>query len=225
MMSTLDYASKEVATVTGSPADVRKSLAHIQAEQVVALALAHATPREAAAIAETIASIAKMVPAIVERNDPASLEQIVEALVPKAPPTPNELKEAAMLARARTAVLQSGDWMTAAEIAQVAGFSSSNPSAQPNKWKRDGAIFAIRHNGVDYFPSYGLDPKAGYRPLKSMAKVIDIFRDAKDGWGMSYWFASVNSFLGGKRPQELLAAEPERVLAAARDALEEVAHG
>jgi hypothetical protein len=225
MMPMLEYASNEVSTLAGSPAEVQKSLAHIRAEQVVALALAHATPREAAAIAETIASIAKMVTVIVERNDRESLEQIVEALVPKAPPIPNELKEAAMLARARTAVLQSGDWMTAAEIAQVAGFSTSNPSAQPNKWKRDGAIFAIRHNGVDYFPSYGLDPKAGYRPLKSMARVIDIFRDAKDAWGMSYWFGSVNSFLGGKRPQDLLAVEPDRVIAAARDELEEVAHG
>ena len=59
-----------------------------------------------------------------------ALEAIVEALVPKVPPTPNELKEAAMLARARTAVIDSGDWMTAAEIAAAANFSTTNPSAQ-----------------------------------------------------------------------------------------------
>lgn len=225
MISTLEYAREDVSTLTGSPADVQKGLGRLQAEQVVALALAHATPREATAIAETIASIATMVRALVGKQHRESLELIVAALVPKAPPTPNEFKEATMLARARTAVIASGDWMTAAEIAKVAGFSKSNPSSQPNKWKREGVIFAISHNGVDYFPSYGLDPKAGYRPLKPMAKVIEIFREAKDSWGMSYWFMSVNSFLGGKRPQDLLAAEPDRVIAAAMDELEEIAHG
>jgi len=225
MISTLEYAREDFSTLSGSPADVQERLGQVDAEQVVAVTLGHATPREATAIAETIANVAHMVRGLVGKQHRESLEQIVEALVPKSPPTPNELKEATMLARARTAVIDSGDWMTAAEIAKVAGFSTSNPSAQPNKWKREGAIFAIRHNGIDYFPSYGLDPNAGYRPLKPMAKVIEIFRDAKDGWGMSYWFRSVNSFLGGKRPQDLLAAEPDRVIAAAMDELQEVAHG
>jgi hypothetical protein len=225
MMSTLEHDGEAISALTGSPEDVRRKLGRVEAEQVVALALAHATPREATAIAETLVSIADMVRGIVGRQHRESLEQIVEALVPKSPPTPNELKEATMLARARPAVIASGDWMTAAQIAQVAGFSTSNASAQPNKWKRDGAIFAIRHNGIDYFPSYGLDPRTGYRPLKPLAKVIEILRDAKDGWGMSYWFMSVNSFLGGKRPQDLLATEPERVIAAATDELEEAVHG
>lgn len=195
------------------------------AEQVVALALAEASPREADAIAETFINIAQLVRDLVGKQHRQTLESIVEALVPKAPPTPTELKEAAMLARARTAVLQSGDWMTAAHIAQLAGFSASNPSAQPNKWKRDGAIFALRHHGVDYFPSYGLDAVAGYRPLKAMAKVLDAFAGSRDAWGLAYWFNSVNSFLGGKRPVELLASEPQRVIAAAQDECAGVAHG
>ena len=49
--------------------------------------------------------------------------------------------------------------------------------------------------------------------------------DAKDGWGLAYWFASANSFLGGKRPQDVLLESPERVLAAAADEMAEVAHG
>jgi hypothetical protein len=138
---------------------------------------------------------------------------------------PNELKEAAMLARARTAVIESGDWLTAAQLADMAQFSSSNPSAQPNKWKRDGSIFAIRHNGIDYFPSYALDPSTGYRPRKAMSEILKTFGAAKDGWGLSYWFMSDNSFLGGQRPKDVLATAPERVLAAARDELEGSRHG
>jgi hypothetical protein len=224
-MHAIEYEHPGISTLAGDPEEVSMQLHKVDAEQVVAVALAHATPREAAAIAETFASIADLVKSIVGEHRRQSLEAIVGALVPKAPPTPNELKEATMLARARTEVLGSGDWMTAAEIASVAGFSASNPSAQPNKWKREGAIFAIRHNGIDYFPSYGLDAGAGYRPRKAMAQVIKTFGETKDGWGLSYWFMSANSFLGGKTPRELLATQPERVIAAAADEHEGVLHG
>jgi hypothetical protein len=103
--------------------------------------------------------------------------------------------------------------------------SSLNPSAQPNKWKKLGQIFAVHHNGVDYFPGYGLDAETGFRPLKALATVIEVFDGIKDAWGLAYWFASDNSFLGGKRPQDVLKADPARVIAAARDEVEELAHG
>jgi hypothetical protein len=224
-MRVVEYGVPGISTLAGKPGEVSRGLDGMEAEQVVAVAIAHATPREAAAMAETFANIADLVKTIVGNHHRQSLEAIVGALVPKAPPTPNELKEATMLARARTAVIDSGDWMTAAEIAAAAGFSSTNPSAQPNKWKRDGAIFAIRHNGVDYFPSYGLDPQTGYRPRKALAQVIRTFGETRDSWGLAYWFMSANSYLGGKAPRDLLALEPERVLAAAADECEGVLHG
>lgn len=58
-----------------------------------------------------------------------------------------------------------------------------------------------------------------------MAKVIEILAKNKDSWGMAYWFRSDNSFLGGKRPQDLLASEPERVIEAAMDEVQEISHG
>ena len=130
-----------------------------------------------------------------------------------------------MLVRSRQVVLESGDWLTAAEIAELAGLSTRNPSAQPNKWKKQGQIFAINHRGVDYFPGYGLDREGGFRPVKALAKIIGIFGEHKDGWGMAYWFHSDNSFLGGKRPQDLLASAPERVIEAAMDEIQEITHG
>lgn len=224
-MYALEHEVPGISTLAGDPEEVSRGLHQVEAEQVVAVALAHATPREAAAIAQTFASIAELVKTLVGNHHRESLAAIVEALVPKVPPTPNELKEATMLARARTAVIDSGDWMTAADIARAANFSATNPSAQPNKWKRDRAIFAIRHNGIDYFPSYGLDAQAGYRPRKALAQVIKTFGDTKDSWGLSYWFMSANSFLGGKTPRELLATDPGSVIAAAADECEGVLHG
>jgi hypothetical protein len=54
-----------------------------------------------------------------------------------------------MLGDASNTVLESGDLLTAAEVAKAAGFSASNPSAQPNKGKKEGQISALRHREVD----------------------------------------------------------------------------
>ncbi|WP_454731276.1 MULTISPECIES: hypothetical protein [Cupriavidus] len=214
-----------VATLAGSPKEVRQQLADTDEGRVVAVMVAHSSERAIRALESTLSNIATLVDAAIILRERRTLETIIDALVPVEPPRPAMLREAAMMGRARTAILQGADWLTAPQIAELAGFSTTNPSAQPNKWKRDGAIFALRHHGVDYFPGYGLDPAAGYRPHKVMAEVLRVFGASKDGWALAGWFLSVNSFLGGKRPQDLLATEPERVVAAARDEKEGVAHG
>ena len=212
-------------SITGTPEQVRKSLDGLGAEQVIALTLAHGSAAAVRALAETVVSIAPLVRAILEQRQKKALASIIEALVPEAPVPQHMLIEARMTAEARKAVLESGDWLTAAEIAKAAGFSASNPSAQPNKWKKNGLVFAIRHRGVDYFPNYALDPAAGYRPVKELAKILAVFKGRKDDWGLAYWFASINSFLGGMRPQDALRTSPDRVVAAAEDELAGVAHG
>jgi hypothetical protein len=46
----------------------------------------------------------------------------------------------------------------------------------------------------------------------------------KDGWAMAFWFASPNTFLGGKRPKEVLSANPLGVLSAAKEEVSGVVH-
>ncbi|WP_339491945.1 hypothetical protein [Pseudomonas rhizophila] len=70
-----------------------------------------------------------------------------------------------------------------------------------------------------------MDPDAGYPPFKALTKVIEAFAGHKDGWGMAYWFRSDISFLGGKRPEDLLAPAPHRVIAAALDEIRGIVHG
>ncbi|MDB5981120.1 MAG: hypothetical protein JWQ69_2135 [Pseudomonas sp.] len=134
------------------------------------------------------------------------------------------LTEARMRSKAKIAVLESGDWLTTSEVAEVAGVEIINPSAQTSKWKSKKLIFSINHKGVDYFPSYALDPATDYRPRAAIKSVIDVFGDQKGEWGLAYWFASVNSFLGGRRPQDVIKEDPEQVIAAAEDALVGAAH-
>jgi|GEM_PF-1089675 len=153
-----------IATLSGTPKDVQALLARSHAERVLVMSFDHIAPPVFDTLAENVTNVAtSMLDVLHERQEPQSLERLAQALVPHAPPPPHLLKEAAMLVRARRAVLESGDWLTAADIAQLAGFSTRNPSAQPNKWKKQGLIFAIHHNGVDYFPGYGLDSQTNFR--------------------------------------------------------------
>jgi hypothetical protein len=215
-----------VSTLVGTPKEARASLSRSHADRVLVVSFEHIKPNVFEALAENFANVASsMYEVLQERQDLNSLERLAEVFVTRKPPSPRLLKEAAMLVQARKAVLESGDWLNAADIAQVAQLSTRNASAQPNKWKKQGQIFAINHGGVDYFPGYGLDPDTSYRPLKALAKVIEIFEGHKDSWGMAYWFRSDNSFLGGKKPQDLLASVPDRVIDAALDEIQGIAHG
>lgn len=215
-----------VSTLVGTPKEVLAHLGKSQADRVLVLAFERIKPSVFQTLEENFTQVASsMFDVLQARQERESLERLAEVMVPRTPPSPRLLKEAAMLVRARKAVLESGDWLTAADIAQLAGLSTRNPSAQPNKWKKQGQIFAIHHGGVDYFPGYGLDRDAGFRPLKALAQVMATLGARKDAWGMAYWFRSDNSFLGGQRPQDLLASAPQRVMDAATDEVQEVAHG
>lgn len=154
-----------------------------------------------------------------------TIHKLVEVMVPPEPVSSTKLRQAKMLMKAKTAVLKSGDWVTASEVADLAQLSASNPSSQPSKWKREKRIFAITHNGTDYFPMYGLDEMRGYRPLSQLKDVIMVLESSKDSWQMAYWFMSNNSWLASKRPQDLLRSDPDRVIEAAREELSEISHG
>ena len=119
-----------------------------------------------------------------------------------------------MLVKTQTAILNSGDFVPAAEVARLAGFSSTNLSVQPKNWKRNRGIFAIQEGKEDYLPLYGLNA-GDHRPRKEMAEILKVFGEAKDEWGLAFWFARLNSFLDDERPRDVLATAPERVLAAA----------
>ena len=153
------------------------------------------------------------------------MKKIVDALLPDIAISDTALAKAQMMVDAKSTILRSGDFLPAGKIAEMVGYSSKNPSAQPNKWKRDGAIFAFKHKGIDYFPRYALDPVESIRPYKALADVIKIFGETKSGWGAAFWFAGLNSFLDDQRPKDLLATRTELVIAAAQDEVDLVQHG
>lgn len=190
-----------------------------------AVAFTFADDEQSAVLEDVVRKVAEFLPHIVRQRQKEKLERILGDLLPEIAIPSAALAQARMLLDARSKILESGDFLPAGEIAKLAGYSERNPSAQPNKWKKDGAIFAIQHKGVDYFPLYALDPDENYRPYKAVAEILRVFAEMKTGWGIAFWFAGLNSFLDDRRPQDLLASHPDLVIAAAKDEVEGVQHG
>lgn len=134
-------------------------------------------------------------------------------------------RDASMLRAARRAVFEACDWLTAEQVVGIACLDASGSPVRPDCWIAEGQIFSVRYGQHDYFPAYGLDPGREYRPIAALADVLQVFDSTKDGWHLAYWFASVNSYLRGKRPLDLLATEPGRVIVAAQEEARGVWHG
>jgi hypothetical protein len=223
--STREFAALGVEPLAGQAREIGERLKAGEDGQIVAFRLEHAGKGVATAFAETVRLIAPMIFRKLADRETATLEKLIDALVPTVSPPEHMLTEARMNAEARMAVLHGAEWVSAARLSEIAGFSGQNASAQPNKWKREGKIFALRQDGSDLYPGYALDPNAQYRPLKGLAPVLKAFGNELDAWDIAIWFASTNSFLGGAVPKDLLIGAPERVLAAAEDEIAGVLHG
>jgi hypothetical protein len=190
-----------------------------------ALAVTFADDDQRLALEAMFRRVTAFLPQLVRQRQRDKVDQIVEALLPDIETAVTAMAPVRMLVNAKAAILRSGDFLRASEIAEMAGYSPKNLSAQPNKWKRDEAIFACQYKGVDYFPRYALDSLNSYRPYKALVAILKRFGETKSGWSAAFWFAGLNSFLDGQRPQDLLATRPDLVIAAAQDEVDGVQHG
>ena len=109
-----------------------------------------------------------------------------------------------MLAKALNEVISSGDWLTINDIAPVASAESPELGDLLAQWETEGRLFSFNHKGIQLFPIYALDPACSYRPVERLSGIIAALATMKNGWLMACWFASPNSYLGGKAPKTLM---------------------
>ncbi|MGA9673586.1 MAG: hypothetical protein WBQ94_30625, partial [Terracidiphilus sp.] len=112
----------------------------------------------------------------------------------------------------------------AGQLANLAGRGTSEMRRDLDQWEADRRILSVRHEGVDYFALFALNPVEGYRPYPAVADVIRILSrilNRENSWGLASWFIGLNSFLDDQRPADLLASDPEWVVDAAQDAVSE----
>lgn len=211
--------------MSGTGKEVRRVLSNVPEARVIAVRIETHNKEEAAAAESVFARVAEYLPQLVETRQEETIRKFIEAITPPITLSEAALAQARMLVEARASILKSGDFIDSKEVSKLAGYSATNPAVYPNKWKSAGKIFAISSENRDYFPFYALDPNNGYQPFATVAEILALFKGSRDSWAVALWFASLNSFLDDKRPQDVLATDPDRVIAAARDEMAGVEHG
>lgn len=208
----------------GSAEEIVPKLKDSKAQALVFVSHSKEDARRTQARFEALKRAYAVIDMLMETKQENRLRALLEALTPDVPLSPNKLIEAGMFAQAIKGVLESKDFAKAADIADAAHFSRSNPSSQPNRWKKAGLIFAVPYKGTDLYPIYALEFKDGAHPLPIMEKILQVFAD-KDDWQKAFWFGSVNSYLKNKMPKDLLKSKPQEVLRAAEIEAAGVQHG
>ncbi len=112
----------------------------------------------------------------------------------------------------------------ARDLALVAGIGEEAMHRELEQWKMENRIFLVEYEGAEYFPSYALDARTNYQPYPAVKNIIIVFGKNLSAWGIASWFAGLNSFLDDQRPLDLLHEDPEWVVEAARDEMNEMTH-
>lgn len=88
-----------------------------------------------------------------------------------------------------------------------------------------GTDFSIQHAGCSLIPTYAFQDVAGHELVPEMKVILDVLIVKKDGWGITFWFASGNGYLGSHRPKEIIHSDADKVMLAASNEVSGITHG
>jgi hypothetical protein len=114
-------------------------------------------------------------------------------------------------ADARSALLDEFGALTSLEVASRAGDTEAADLA--SRWKEEGRVFGVTVQERFLFPAFQFDSQG--QPLPAIARVLEVLSPSRGEWPVALWFISASGWLGGRRPVDLLASEPDEVIEAA----------
>lgn len=137
-----------------------------------------------------------------------------------------ENKAAAIEARMRTKavemVMGGTSWFTASDLFAELAKKPSNVHTVASRWLEQGRIFALEKNGVRIYPRYAFD--AMVEPVPILREVLKVLQ-GRSPFQVAAWFESTSTYLGGKRPREVLEQDGLAVVMAAQRMMEGAVHG
>jgi Sigma-70, region 4 len=145
------------------------------------------------------------------------LEVVIDSMLPDSIPSPAEAWHAQQNAQARDEMLKEFGALTAEQVADQAGSAAGNRSALASRWRSEGRITGVSWHGRMLYPAFQfLDG----RPSPIVERAGAILRNrGLSGWPLALWFTTPSGWLWDRRPVDLLDESPDRVLAAADEAL------
>jgi hypothetical protein len=156
--------------------------------------------------------------ALQERRSVQARRDLARALGPSladVDPVPYAtVEQARRFSQLRTALLGGGAYTTAA-LARAKDMTANNARQWVSRHRRADRLFTVAQEGETLVPAFLLDDQL--EPRHEAQPVISALRSVgEDGWALWTWFATPSAWLGGQVPADLVATEPERVTAAAR---------
>ena len=172
--------------------------------------------------AAALKRLANQLPALMfnarEDQFEARAKALLHAFAPPDPLADEQLRITQADAEARSEFFARVPVLDSKQIALAAGHSTHNPAQTASRWRKAGKIFAIPHGGSDLYPAFQF---VDGQPLAVIADILQRFAadPRRTPWQNAFWFASANGWLGGAAPIDELKRAPERVLAAAEQAM------
>jgi len=146
------------------------------------------------------------------------LRQLIEALMPEQPelPTPAVVLQARRNAEARNALLAEFGGLRSGEVAELAGSRAANRAALATRWRAENKLTAVPVGDELLYPGFQFTSEG--KPHPTVAAALEALRSdpRMSDWQAALWFAGPNGWLGGRRPVDVLDAEPDAVADAAR---------
>ncbi|TVP56828.1 MAG: hypothetical protein EA351_07315 [Gemmatimonadales bacterium] len=146
-------------------------------------------------------------------------EELIDVLLQDIEPTvmgPEHMLQLRMQAEARKAFLQEVALLDSAGVGELLGSKARNTSAMASRLKREGKLFAVTHRGVDLYPA---DQIVDGAPSPAIPEILGAF-SSDSPWALALWLNAPSAWLEGEKPLRVLAADPDRVVHAARKSTE-----
>lgn len=106
--------------------------------------------------------------------------------------------------------------LSSVQVGELLGSESSNPRSLAQDAHKAGRVLALRRGRRSLYPGFQF---VEHRILPGIKDVKVIGQE--HGWSdrdLVFWLCAPTGYLGDRRPVDLLADDPERVVAAARQA-------
>jgi hypothetical protein len=212
----LQLTAESIQQDTARHAVVRLAAGTGKTAVLVALMMAlAAAEREGTLDAPTMATLSAFQNLVVHGR---AADRLIDALMPEsiAVPTPAAVLQARRNAEARSALLGEFGALRSHEVADLAESRASNRAALANRWRAENRLVAVPVRDELLYPGFQFNaegkPKPGIGPaigwLRSDPHTTD--------WQVALWFVTPTSWLGGRRPVDLLDEEIDAVVDAAR---------
>ncbi len=109
----------------------------------------------------------------------------------------------------RKAFVSQYECLSAEAVADESGNTAKNRSAIASRWAAEKKIFSIRYENKTLYPKFQFKDGS---PISAIARVLEIFPNHFTGWDIAFFFTNPNSYLDGRKPVDLLKADPEKVV-------------